>query len=220
MPGKYVELNEQLYTYLVAQRSGVADPVLDALRTETETLGTISQMSISPEQASLFTLLVAAIGAKGAVEVGTFTGTSSISIARGLAPGGKLTCFDISEEYTSIARRYWAKAGIADRIELRLGPGADLLKQFQPPAPLDFAFIDADKEGYDTYYELILPLMRPGGLLIFDNMLQHGRIIDPPDKLTDSAKAIDQLNRKLTADPRVQGVLIPVADGLYLCRKL
>src|SRR5271170_160671 len=144
MSGKYVKLNDPLYEYLLAQRSNAADPVLDALRAETKKLGDVSAMSISPDQTGFMTLLVAAIGARWAVEVGTFTGMSSISIARGLAPGGKLVCFDQDFKWTSIARRYWMKAGVNDRIDLRLGDAQRLIPHFRSQAPLDFVFIDAD----------------------------------------------------------------------------
>jgi caffeoyl-CoA O-methyltransferase len=220
MSVKYTPLNDELYAYLVAQRSNAHDPILDALRIETESLGEVSAMAISPEQGSLLNLLVAVIGAKWAVEVGTFTGTSSIQIARGLAPGGKLYCFDQDFKWTSVARRYWIRAGVNDRIELRLGDAHRMFAHFRPQGPLDFVFIDADKESYDTYYEFFLPLMRPGGLILFDNMLKRGQVIHPTDKHLPENRAIDQLNRKLAADHRVQAVLLPVADGLYLCRKL
>ncbi len=219
MSAKFVPLTQALYDYMLAQRSNAVDPVLDALRIETETLGETSMMSISPEQASLITLLVGLIGAKWAVEVGTFTGTSSISIARGLAPGGKLICFDQDFKSTTIARRYWTKAGVQERVELKLGFARDLLARYRPQNPLDFVFIDADKESYDSYYELLLPHVRPGGLLMFDNMLRGGQVIDPNAKFTPPNRAVDQLNRKLAVDKRVQCVLIPVADGLTLCRK-
>jgi caffeoyl-CoA O-methyltransferase len=220
MPAKYVQLTDPLYNYMIAQRSNANDPVFAALQVETQNLGEVSEMAISPDQASLLSLLVALIGAKWAVEVGTFTGTSSISIARHLAPGGKLVCFDQDFKYTSIARRYWMKAGVQDRIDLRLGDARRLVPHFRPTNPLDFVFIDADKEGYDTYYELLLPHVRAGGLILFDNMLRGGKVVHPVEKNMPENKAIDQLNRKLATDNRVQSVLIPVADGLYVCRKL
>jgi caffeoyl-CoA O-methyltransferase len=216
----YVPLNDALYAYVLGQRSDAKDPVLDELRQETLGLGAAAEMAISPLQCSFMTLLVAAIGAKWAVEVGTFTGSSSISIARGLAPGGKLICFDKEFKWTSIARRYWVKADVHERIELRLGNARDFLSRFRPPFTLDFVFIDADKEGYDFYYEALLPHVRPGGLIVFDNMLQAGRIVEGGGAESDNVRAIAQLNRKLSTDPRVHGVLIPVADGLFLCRKL
>ena len=220
MPAKYIQLTDPLYAYVLAQRSHASDPVLEALWAETQYLGDVSRMSISPDQASFMNLLVTAIGAKWAVEVGTFTGTSSIATARGLAPGGKLVCFDQDEKWTDIARRYWTKAGVSDRIELRLGDAKRMLPDFRPTAPLDFVFIDADKESYDAYYEALLPHVRTGGLILFDNMLRGGQVVDPVEKNTPTIRAIDQLNRKLASDDRVQAVLLPIADGLYLCRKL
>ena len=216
----FLALTEPLYDYVLQQRSDVSDPVLDALRQETLGLGDAAEMAISPVQASFMTLLVAATAAKWAVEVGTFTGSSSIAIARGLAPGGKLTCFDRDEKWTNIAQRYWAQAGLQEKIELRLGNGREMLPQFAPTAPLDFVFIDADKEGYDFYYEALLPHVRMGGLIVFDNMLAAGRILEGAQSDSANVRALDTLNRKLSADPRIQGVLIPLADGLYLCRKL
>jgi caffeoyl-CoA O-methyltransferase len=216
----YLPFNDELYRYMLAQRSDAKDPLLDALRSETMSLGgEIANMAISPDQASFMTLLVALTGAKMAVEVGTFTGSSSIAIARGLVPGGKLTCFDQEFKWTSIARRYWFKAGLQDKIELRLGNAHDTVPRFRAQAPIDFVFIDADKEGYDFYYEALLPRVRTGGLVVFDNMLRGGQVVDPVEKNSPGCRAIDQLNRKLASDPRVQAVLIPVADGLFLCRK-
>lgn len=217
---KYTPFTDALYDYMVHQRSGADDPVMDALRAETATLGEVSQMSISPEQCSFLTFLVAAIGARRAVEVGTFTGSSSISIARGLPGDGRLVCFDQDDQWTSIATRYWRQAGVDEKIELRLGDAVRLLRAFKPEAPLDFVFIDANKEGYDHYYEALLPHVRPGGVIVFDNMLRHGEVLWPLKKQTIETQTIDQLNRKLATDTRVQSVLIPVADGLNLCRKL
>ena len=168
----------RLYEYLLAQRSSANDPVLDALRQETRALGTVAEMAISPDQCSFLTMLVAIAGVKWAVEIGTFTGSSAISIARSLAPGGKLICFDHEFRWTSIARRYWYKAGLQDRIELKLGKAGEQLRSFRPRQQLDFVFIDADKESYDAYYEALLPHVRTGGLILFDNMLQGGRIVD------------------------------------------
>jgi caffeoyl-CoA O-methyltransferase len=213
-------MTEELYDYVLAQRSNAVDPVLAALQAETHGLGDIGRMAIGLDQASLLTLLVGTIGAKWAVEVGTFTGSSSISIARGLVPGGKLVCFDNDFKYTSIARRYWIKAGVQDKIDLRLGDAHRLVAHYRPTAPLDFVFIDADKEAYDQYYELLLPYVRTGGLILFDNMLRGGDVIDPVAKHQSATRAVDHLNRKLAADDRIQSVLVPIADGLVICRKL
>jgi caffeoyl-CoA O-methyltransferase len=216
---KYVPLNDRLYRYVWECRSSADDPVLDALRKETAALGEdVSRMQISPEQGSFMTLLVAAIGAKSAIEIGTFTGYSSICIARGLASRGRLICVDASQEWTSVARRYWALAGVANRIELRLGPALATLRKLSRGLQFDFAFIDAAKEEYAVYYELILPRVRPNGLILFDNMLWGGRL--GGRKLRQaSGRAIDRLNRKLSKDDRVECVLLPVADGLQVCRK-
>jgi len=216
---KYVPLTDSLYKYLCSCRSNANDPVLQALRTETDGLGEVSRMQISEEQGSFLTILAAAIGATCGIEVGTFTGYSSICIARGLAPGGRLICVDASKEWTAIAKRYWAKAGVQDRIELRLGSAIPILQRLEPGLSFDFAFIDAEKTEYDVYYELILPRMRRNGLILFDNMLWGGRLGSGPVE-EDSGKAIDALNRKLPADERAETVLLPIADGLHLCRKV
>lgn len=218
MPAKYVTLSDALYDYVVRCRSRASDPLLEALRAETEALGDIARMLISPEQGDLLTLTAKLLKARSAVEVGTFTGYSSICIARGLAPDGRLTCFDASAEWTAIARRYWEKGGLAGRIELRLGNAAEELTEWEPAEALDLAFIDADKTGYDAYFELLLPKMKANALFIFDNMLWGGRLIEQPLVDPDGV-ALDRLNRKLAGDSRVESVLLPVADGLHLARK-
>jgi caffeoyl-CoA O-methyltransferase len=214
---KFVALDDDLCRYVVSHRSGARDPLLDDLRSETERLGSISQMLVSPEQGTFLTLLTAALQVRSAVEVGTFTGYSAICIARGLPAGGRLLCIDINEDWTAIARRYWKRAGLDDRIELRLGGGKAELEALSEGARFDLAFIDADKPSYDLYYELVLPHVRQNGLIAFDNMLQHGRVLNPGDP---SAQAIDSLNKKLAADARVECVLLTIADGLMLCRKI
>jgi caffeoyl-CoA O-methyltransferase len=219
MKHKYVPLNDRLYRYVCACRSGTDDPVLDGLRKETESLGDVSRMQISPEQGSYMTLLVAAIGARAALEVGTFTGYSSICIARGLPRSGRLLCLDSSEEWTAIARKYWARAGVQGKIELQIGAAVPLLERLQRGLRFDFAFIDADKTEYDDYYELVLPRVRRNGLILFDNMLWGGRLGTRRIRY-GSGHAIDRLNRKLARDRRIESVLLPIADGLQLCRKL
>ena len=215
---KYISLNDRLYRYVCACRSDANDSILESLRATTESLGDISRMQISAEQGTLMTLLAAATGVKSAIEVGTFTGYSSLCIARGLAPGGRLLCIDQSDEWTAIARKYWAQAGVENRIELRLGPAVPALKKLERQLRFDFAFIDADKTEYDAYYELILPRVRRNGLILFDNMLWGGRLgtgrVQQP-----SGRAIEKLNRKLAYDKRIESVLLPVADGIHLCRK-
>lgn len=216
---KYIALTDSLYGYLVNCRSHTSDPILQSLREETDRLGDISKMQISEEQGSFMSLLVAAIGAKSAIEIGTFTGYSSICIARGLSRDGRLICIDESKEWTDIARKYWREAGVDSRIELRLGAAIPSLQKLEPSLTFDFAFIDASKTEYEAYYELVLPHIRPNGIILFDNMLWGGRLGAGPIT-EDSGKAIDALNHKLAQDGRVESVLLPIADGLQLCRRV
>jgi caffeoyl-CoA O-methyltransferase len=219
MGTKYLTLNEGLYRYIERCRSDAADPVLQQLREETAALGEVSDCQISDDQGTFLSILVAAIGAKSAIEVGTFTGYSSVCIARALPADGRLLCLDQSEPWTAMARKYWAQAGLQSRIELRLGPAISLLKQLEPGRTFDFAFIDAEKTEYDAYYELILPRIRRNGLILFDNMLWKGRLA--AGRPSEAAgRAIDDLNRKLAADKRVESVLLSIADGIQFCRKV
>ena len=217
---RFPELNERIYSYLCDCRSGARDEALDSLRAETEALGEIAMMQIGADQGAFMTLLTAAIGARDAIEIGTFTGYSSICIARGLPKNGRLLCLDISDEWTSIARKYWRRAGVEKKIELRLGPALASLKKLGRARKFDLAFIDADKTGYDAYYEAVLPRMRPNGLILFDNMLWGGRLGGKRRITNASGRAIDRLNRKLARDKRVQSVLLPVGDGVHVCRVL
>ena len=164
-------------------------------------------------------MLVRAMGATRAVEIGTFTGYSALAVARGLGPGGRLLCCDVSQEWTSIARAAWQKAGVADRIELRIGPGLETLRSLPPGEQFDFAFIDADKTGYAQYYEEVLTRLRPGGLIVLDNMLQGGHVAGGLADDRDVA-AIRSLNHTIAADPRVKVVLIPIGDGVSFVQKL
>jgi len=215
---KYLALNDSLYRYVCRHRSDANDPILRALRKETEALGDISRMQISEEQGAFMQLLVAAIDARSIIEVGTFTGYSSLCMARALPANGNLICVDASKEWTDIARKYWKKAGVDRKIELRLGSAIPILQKLERKLAFDLAFIDAEKTEYDAYYELLLPRVRRNGLLIFDNMLWGGRLGSGPIKQA-SGRAIDALNRKLARDKRVEVVLLPVADGLQICRK-
>jgi caffeoyl-CoA O-methyltransferase len=209
---------EHVARYAVAHTTP-PDPLLDELAAETRELtGDDAGLQISPEQGPLLTMLTQLTGARQAVEVGTFTGYSSICIARGLAPGGRLTCFDINEEWTAIARRYWARAGLDDRVELRLGPAAENLAELPEAETIDFAFIDADKGGYPTYYEMILRRLRPGGLIVVDNTLRRGRVADPACD-DEIVRVTRRFNDLVAADDRVTTVLLTFADGLTLIRK-
>jgi caffeoyl-CoA O-methyltransferase len=185
---------------------------------ETRRLGGISLMQIAPEQGAFMTLLARAIGARRAVEVGTFTGYSALCLARGLAPDGQLLCCDVSEEWTSIARRFWEKAGVASRIELRIGPAAETLAALPVEPHLDLAFIDADKGGYPVYYEEILKRLRPGGLILVDNVLWFGRVADPENG-DEATQQIRAFNAKVAADARVEPVMLAIGDGLTIVRK-
>ncbi|GAB3129632.1 O-methyltransferase [Microbispora hainanensis] len=201
-----------------AAHTSPPDDLLADLAEETHRLvGDRISMQIAPEQGTLLTMLVRLSGARSAVEVGTFTGYSSICIARGLPADGRLIACDVSEEWTAVARRYWQKAGLDDRIELRLGPAADTLRAMPAGESIDFAFIDADKAGYPVYYEEILPRLRPGGLIAVDNTLQHGDITDPAADGT--VPVMREFNDLVARDSRVTSVLLTVADGLTLIRK-
>ena len=174
-------------------------------------------LQIGPEQGTFMTLLSRLIGAHQAIEVGTFTGYSSICLARGLAPGGSLLCCDVNADWTSLAREYWQKAGLDSVIELRLGPGADTLRSLPADASLDLAFIDADKTGYAVYWDEIVPRTRPGGIILVDNTFMHGRIFD--DDPDPDARAVRDFNEQALADDRVELAMLSVGDGLMIARK-
>lgn len=218
---KYTALNDGLYRYLLQFRSGGVDRVVEALRAETQRkFRQDSPMQIPRDQGAFMTLLATAVGVKNAVEVGTFTGCSAIYVARALPKGGRLLCLDMSKEWTDLARKYWAKAGVDKKIELRLGPALESLQKLERDRTFDFAFIDAAKPEYDGYYELLLPHMRKNGLILFDNMLWGGRLGKKSPPRHPAGKAIDVLNKKLARDPRVESVLLPIGDGVNLCRVL
>ncbi len=183
-----------------------------------ERLGDRAQMQISPDQGVLIGLLVRVMGARAAVEVGTFTGYSALCVARALPDGGRLLACDVSEEWTSIGRRYWAEAGVDDKIDLRIGPAIATLTALPQTEQFDIAFIDADKPAYRSYYEALLPRMRRGGLIMVDNTIWSGAVVDDADQSTDTV-AIRAFNDAVATDPRVTCVLLPIADGLTLLHK-
>jgi caffeoyl-CoA O-methyltransferase len=205
--------SDGLIAYL-ARYGARTDDVLDRVRRETATMPS-AQMQVSADQGALLELLVRLIGARDALEVGTFTGYSAICIARGLQEGGKLICLELDQERAEIARRNLDDAGVGDRTEIRVGPAGESLEAMRPTASFDFAFIDADKAGYPEYYELVLQRMRPNGLLLLDNMLQGGRVLDPD---TDNARTLHALNEKIRDDDRVDMAMTVSADGLTLVR--
>ncbi len=217
---KATGFDEKLHAYLAAHRTP-DDAVLEALREETAKLGPLARMQIAAEQGTFLGLLVAAIGAHQVLEVGTFTGYSALCMARGLPPEGRLLACDISTEWTAIGRRYWQKAGVADRIELVIGPAIDTLRALPREERFDLAFVDADKSGYHGYYEEILPRLRSGGLIAVDNVLWGGRVLgDADSERSDDTRAIRAFNDHVAADRRVQSVMIGISDGLTLARKL
>lgn len=218
MTGKSRGLDDELHAYLLGV--GVREPpILARLREETAALPQ-AHMQIAPEQGAFMAFLVESLGARRCLEVGTFTGYSSLAVALALPPDGRLVCCDISDEWTSIARRYWTEAGVADRVELRLGPAMatlDALLAGGAGGSFDFAFLDADKPPYADYYERILHLLRPGGVLAVDNVFFGGRVLGADgDASTEGVRA---LNRRIAGDERVTLSMIPIADGLTLVRK-
>jgi caffeoyl-CoA O-methyltransferase len=218
MARRTLDLDDRLYDYLL--KVGVREnDLLKELRAETSKLSSAG-MQIGPDQGAFMHLLAGIIGAKRALEVGTFTGYSSICVASALPADGKLICCDVSEEYTSIARNYWRRAGLESKIELRLGPAVatlDALIEAKVPE-FDFVFIDADKTNYSNYYERALRLVRSGGLIAIDNVLWGGDVADPKENDEDTV-AIRALNDKVRADERVTLSMIPIGDGLTLARK-
>ena len=217
MHAKFTALTPDLYDYLLAHNPP-QDAALHGLAEETAALGPISMMQIAVEQGAFLTFLAGLLEAKFAVEIGTFTGYSAISIARGLAPGGRLLCCDVSDEWTSIARRYFARAGLAERIDLRIAPALDTLRALPRDPAIDLAFIDADKTSYRAYYDELLPRLRPNGLVLFDNVLWSGAVADPADR-SENTEAIRALNDFVAGDERVESVMLPIADGLTIARK-
>ena len=219
MANRTTALTDRLYDYLI-DVSVREPPLLRELREETGALP-MAMMQIGPEQGQFMRLLIELIGARRAVEVGTFTGYSALCVAEAMGPQGRLVACDVSEEYTAIARRYWARAGVADRIDLRLGPAvATLDKMLADGAAgtIDFVFIDANKPDYDKYFERAMKLLRPAGLIAIDNVLWGGAVADPAVDDEDTS-AIRALNRKLAKDERVSLSLVPIGDGLTLARK-
>lgn len=205
-------LDDALSDYVLGH-SAHLDDTARSLIEETQALGRASAMQVSPEEGLFLGLLTRLVGATRAVEVGTFTGFSSLCIARNLAPGGTLVCCDVSQEWTSIGRRHWERAGVSDRIDLRIGPAAETLAALPEEPHLDLCFIDADKVGYRTYWDLLVPRLRPQGLLLVDNVLWGGRVVGDDDDGEDTV-ALRAFNDHVATDDRVDLVLLPLADGL------
>lgn len=219
MSKRTLTLNDRVYEYLL--NVSLREPaLLERVRTETAQ-DAHSNMQIAPEQGQFMALLVALMGVNRAIEIGTYTGYSSLWIASAMPKDGRLICCDSSEEWTSIAQRYWAMAGVDDKIELRLAPATvtlDALLAAGQAERYDFAFIDADKQNYENYFERCLELLRPGGLIAVDNTLWDGAVADP-ENVEPSTLAIRAFNEKLHADDRISLSLVPIGDGLSLARK-
>ncbi len=209
--GTQVQVTEELHDYMVAHGTPL-DEIAADLVAETRQLGEVSGMLTTADQAALLTMLTRLISARRAVEIGTFTGFSALAISRGLPDDGQLICLDASEEWTSIGRRYWERAGVASRIELRIGDGHDLAAALD--GEFDLAFVDADKPGYIDYFERLVPLIRPNGLLLFDNTLAGGRVVD-----SDGPVDRKEFNEHIAKDDRVDVVMLGIGDGLTLVRK-
>jgi caffeoyl-CoA O-methyltransferase len=205
--------------YAVSHGRWTPDDVVRDLRAETAALGDVAGMQIGDDQGQLLTMLACLVGARRAVEVGTFTGYSSLCIARGLAEGGSLLCCDVSEEWTAIGVKAWERAEVRDRIELRIAPALETLRALPTDADIDLVFIDADKVGYVSYWEELVPRVRPGGMLLADNVLWSGEIVDP--QVNDAnVSALRAFNDRVTRDERVEAVVLTAFDGLTIARKL
>lgn len=214
---KSPQLTPELYAYVVAHNP--LDPVQRELIDVTHArFGESAGMQTAPEQGPLLAFLVRLTGARQVVEVGTFTGFSTLSMAQALPPGGRITACDISEEWTAIGRQAWAQAGVDERIDLVLAPALDTLRAMPAKPWIDFVFLDADKDGYISYWEELVPRMTPGGLIVVDNTLMGGRVVDP--QATGAAAAIRAFNDHVRADDRMEAVLLTVADGLTLARRV
>ena len=219
MSNRTLKLDDRTYEYLLAHSLREA-PALALLRAETASHPKVN-MQIAPEQGQFMQMLVRLSGARRAIEVGVFTGYSSLAVMLAMPPDGRLLALDVSEEYTSIARRHWQAAGVADRIELVIAPAKDTLDERIAAGEAnryDFAFIDADKTGYLSYYERLMKLLRPGGLIVVDNTLWGGEVANPGNRDADTV-ALREFNDVLHKDPRIELALLPVGDGLTLARR-
>ncbi|BAN01004.1 O-methyltransferase [Ilumatobacter coccineus] len=216
MSPRSIGLSTDLNDYVVAHTTP-ADDVQQQLIDLTQQM-TMSQMQIAPDQGEFFTILTSLLQPKFVVEVGTFTGYSSLAIAKGLGPDGRILCCDVSEEWTAIAREHWEAAGVADRIELKIAPAIDTLRALPDDTVIDMAFIDADKRGYHAYYEEILARLADDGVILVDNTLWSGAVVDDSDTSPDTL-ALREFNDAIVADDRVRNVVLPIGDGVTMIRR-
>ena len=210
-------LEESLHDY-VLDNATAGDAVDASLSAATRELGGVARMQVTRDQGAFLSMLVSAVRPRLAVEVGTFTGTSSLAIARALPDGGRLLCCDVSEEWTAIARRHWEAAGVSDRIDLVIAPAIQTLRALADDTQVDFAFIDADKTGYLAYYEELVPRLSDHGLLVVDNVLWSGRVMDT-SILDDDTVALREFNARVVADDRVEVVMLSIGDGVSVVRR-
>lgn len=213
---KFISITPDLHRYAV-EHSSFRDAVVADVEQAGEDMGDLAAMQIAGDQAAFMTIVVAAIGARSALEIGTFLGYGAIAIARGLPADGRLVCCELEQKYADRAREHLDKAGLADRVEFRVGPALESLRAMEATGQFDFAFIDADKTEYIDYLEETLPRIRPNGLIMLDNTLRGGTVLDPGD--SDAARVTGELNDRLAADDRVDVALLGVADGITLVRK-
>ena len=218
MAPRAFHLSDELQQYVVAHGTP-PDPIVESLMAKTrEVAGDFSGMQIGPDQGAFLTILTKVIGARSAVEVGTFTGLSALCIARGLPDDGHLLCCDVSEEWTAVGRDAWAEAGIDHKIDLRIAPAVETLRALPAEPSIDLAFIDADKPSYVDYHEELVPRLRPNGVLLVDNVLWSGRVVDPESD-DENTEAIRAYNDHAAADARLEGVMLPIGDGVSFFRR-
>jgi predicted O-methyltransferase YrrM len=213
---KFIQITPELHRYAV-EHSSFRDGAVPEIEEAGEAMGDLAAMQIAGDQAAFITIVVAAIGAHRALEVGTFLGYGAVAIARGLPPDGGLICCELDEGYAERAREHLAKAGLEDRVEFRVGPALESLRAMDRTEQFDFAFIDADKTEYVDYFEETLARTRPNGLIMVDNTLRDGTVLDPGD--SESARVTAELNDRLAGDERVDAALLGFADGITLARK-
>jgi caffeoyl-CoA O-methyltransferase len=215
---KSFHLSSEVHDYIVSHGTPL-DEIQRALIERTRELGGISMMQIAPEQGAFMTLFARSIGARRAIEIGTFTGYSALCLARGLPDDGRLLCCDVSEEWTAVGKPFWTKAGVDKKIDLRIAPAVETLDALPEDPAFDLAFVDADKPRYIDYYERLLPRLRTGGVILADNVLWSGRVADPTVD-DEQTLAIRRFNDHVVGDARVECVMLPISDGLTLIRKL
>ncbi|WP_426512329.1 O-methyltransferase [Dactylosporangium sp. McL0621] len=215
MTTRTIALTDALLDYVAAFDSARDALTVELIEETRAALPEAYDLQVSSEEAGLLALLTRITGARDALEIGTFTGLSSLAIARALPAGGRLVCCDVSAEWTAVARRYWDRAGVGPRVELRLGPAAGTLAAMPAGPAFDLAFIDADKVSYPRYWAEVVPRMRTGGVIVVDNVLRGGRVLEPVD---EPSRIVAEFNRQVLADPRVDSVMLPVADGITIAR--